>query len=112
MFTSSNGEREVPERNIGGTAVFDDEWVPIFQAPSPELDFGSRLAGDQNPRYSPQPESIECRPRPIPSVGIAVQQRPIEIREDEIHFCRVGSASRPASPEGPVHGTEWTRSTH
>jgi hypothetical protein len=85
-LASSNDEREIPERHERGAAVLVDEGVLIPEASTPELDFCARLAGDQNPRYVLPPRSIECRPRRFPTVRVAVQQRPIEIREINIHL--------------------------
>ena len=66
-------------------AVFHNEGVAILQRFAPVLGFNSGLARTQDQRRAVSPEQFECRRDPCEGVGFAVQERAVEIGDDQFH---------------------------
>jgi hypothetical protein len=91
MSGTAYGVRKVSLRHKDGTPVFNDEGVLVAQSRSPKLDFRAGLAGNQNPWNGISSQAIQSWKRRFKGIGVTVQQRSIEIRENERTARHLGS---------------------
>src|SRR5262249_43033699 len=80
---------EVPDGPEGGTAVLHNERMPVSQASPAGLHLRPRLAAHQDPR-NPQPlDAAQGRNRGFPTVALTVEQRSVQVGEDDLHTATV-----------------------
>lgn len=88
-FPRRDGKREVSRRNNNGTAVFNDERVFVSGQAAPEFRLPSCLARTEHERYVLFFEEAEARLGLFKRIGAVIQERAVEIADDDIHPFRI-----------------------